>query len=180
MSETKTTEQLNAEFDAMTREQKQVAVASDALLMLNAGRLIAADGIYCHSASGRDFQDIAGEGATDLQQAFAKTACKVCAKGAIFVALVSRANHAPIRTFAMRERIDDELMVDRITDVFDEAQADLIEDCFEGFGVAGSFGDTYWNQFDDYDERLRAILENIIRNNGTFKPEQDVKQPALT
>lgn len=52
--------------------------------------------------------------------------------------------------------------------VFSREQCDLMEEYYEGFHAKDIFYDAY----SDNEDRLVAIMLNIIANNGTFCPEK--------
>lgn len=80
--------------------------------------------------------------------------CPVCALGALAVAGMSIGLNRPwIHEFRQ------------------VGQNKTIEAAFEGFGLSGSATVEFYFFHSDPNERLLAICENIISNNGEFKPE---------
>lgn len=73
---------------------------------------------------------------------------------------------------------DRDPIMDVLTDYFSEEQLDLIECAFEGeFWGNGEYdmdlvdkAIVFGNKYLDSKKRLRAIMLNIVKNNGTFKP----------
>lgn len=93
--------------------------------------------------------------------------CTVCAKGALFLSLVSLENKYDFRGSFSEESsrtvgIFHYKIQDRLSDVFSVKQLDLIENSFE-YGP-NSHERLY------APKRLRKIMENIIANRGEFVP----------
>ena len=139
----------------------------------------------------KDLQDVLQE---NLSQ------CSVCAKGALFVSAILKYDNYPLRNdlldasrtyFNNHDRVMKPLLR-----YFSRQQLDLIECAFErgrggviifrGFNSnirfrpnkdkelyydAAAFGERY----NDVDSRLRAIMNNIIRNEGEFIPPKRPK-----
>lgn len=62
---------------------------------------------------------------------------------------------------------------------FSYQHRDAINAAYFGKGAKGSVGTRFAAKFGKATSRsMRAICRNLIRNRGTFKPEQDVKQLA--
>lgn len=109
--------------------------------------------------------------------------CTGCAKGGLFTSFVGRANH-----FKYGEIEDDNQLISsehiKLLEIFSARQLSLIETAFEGSqyleeyeGKSISFSQKEYDRavdfnmdYDDSDERLIAICQNIIDNKGTFKP----------
>ena len=95
------------------------------------------------------------------------SSCEVCGIGGLFVGALMkfdglRAVEAPILSFTA--------MCDHLLKYFSEAQLKLVEDAFEGWNKLQE----YYSQYPKDKQRLAAIMKNIIRNKGTFKPFQDI------
>lgn len=141
-------------------------IAADALAQLKAGKLRPAHSFltpgfddFNHQAW-RDFH----EGVTPVSDLLA-TPCAVCAKGALLVAHFMNAKEGD--TVGMVYHRMQELSA-----IVGDEQFSEVERCFEGWGeLGGAYAGTY--RYDSY--RLQAILENIVRNEGAFVPEQDLK-----
>lgn len=115
--------------------------------------------------------------------------CSMCALGNIFVSRVRVTNEITLNDVMCE---DSDIMGEKngmarlaytgqasrsLRKYFTFNQLELIEAAFEGFmGCAD-----YHLNFKTPKDTLRAIAKNIIRNNGTFKPKQDMpKQVAST
>lgn len=183
----------NAKFKKLSQPRKRVAIARDALAQLGT-RLTASAGRWVQFR--KLLPELAPE--TQVQDILNKTPeCDVCAKGALFVCLVDRVNDltlasAPItpRLFGDVSHIKGQATDSYLRRLFSDNQLNLIEIAFESESYAMHSGITPNNTFQEKmdartffytfgqdkdakssEVRLRAILENIIANNGTFKPE---------
>lgn len=136
-----------------------LTIAKDALALLDTRRIVAKPGLYFAGppeASGviRDF--LAGN-------SFPGAPCTCCAVGALFCGLVL---HEDGITFENRPFIEEGL-----TAYFAKDQLDLIEKCFEGWNYVGnSYQDQVGQKGAPGTPLLRKILQNIIANEGVFRP----------
>ncbi len=166
----KTLEEKNKEFDAMIPCQKRIAIAQDVIAQVRVKRFAATPGTYVRM--GAKYEDrITHKDKVEELLEIEGVQCNVCAKGALFMAHVmktgncdmSDANHTGTHSIAYR-----------LKGVFDKDQLDMMESAFERspFGstsnvhAAVKFGKGYNNP----DDRLIAIMENVIANRGDFKP----------
>jgi hypothetical protein len=144
-------------------------IAADALAQLKAGKLRPAHNFltpgfddFNHQAW-RDFH----EGVTPISEVVATT-CAVCAKGALLVAHFMNAKEGDTVGQVFHR-------MNELSAIVGDEQFSEIERCFEGWGeLGGAYASTY--RYDG--NRLRAILENIVRNEGHFDPAQDIPVPA--
>jgi len=104
-----------------------------------------------------------------------KTTCQVCALGAAFVSLVNIENKCSVYEIVTK----DYDIWPRVEKYFGERNMTLMESAFECCVMdpnddesihhllqqAGEWGSRY----DEPEQRLRAIMLNVIRNNGDFK-----------
>lgn len=161
----------------------RVAVAKDVLKLMRLG-LNARRGDYCNIS---DYDAISGEyvdvlsqlrnpeSPAALQELIGDMAehCTVCAKGAIALAHIHLLDGEPALPYYRMEA--------KAREIWGDKNANLIEEAFET-----SPGESYWRTLEKKgspsyrarefgvrytaDKRLRAIMNNVIRNNGTFKP----------
>lgn len=184
-----TTKERNEAFAKLTAEQKRVAIASDVLSYLDAKRIVALPGTYIRIP-------VVGD-VSDEEQVCSVIAaapdCKVCAIGATFMAAVERANALKIKDvdatrWTSELQISYEGMTEYLGKFFDDEQLLLIEAAFEGYDPHGEIDYEFlddvtkmfvWTENDDDDgstcstspdDRMRAIMANIVANNGTFCP----------
>lgn len=175
---------LRKKFPVLTppkvKAEARVAIAEDVIETLDVGRMYVSSGTGYHRL--RDWaKGVFGKyEATALSlRVRGKTRCTVCAIGAACLSAVGLYNDA--------QQLEDETLgiygpdSDNMRDVlarwFTRVQLDLIESAFEKdyFGIdangdalrrAIKFGERYLGD----EERLRAIMGNIIDNDGTFRP----------
>lgn len=110
--------------------------------------------------------------------------CEVCAKGAVFIAHVLRfdkLNLDDVNNFLDDNRaacfVEEKVITKSVSSYFRKKTLDQIEDAFEAYCINGPFFDSSydkalasWQAHYPYAEnRLAAIMKNIIRNDGTFK-----------
>jgi len=115
--------------------------------------------------------------------------CSACALGSLFLAYANLYNHIPVRTLVDTEYMEVEgyayITLDihgiekKLTTVFSHDQLILIEIAFElGVGLFQVRSDdegrvqayNFGQQHKTPKDRLVAIMENIIANDGEFKP----------
>lgn len=122
-------------------------------------------------------------------------------KGALFVCMVDRANAITANDVHISNHSETVTIggsfVDRyLKDLFADNQLELIEIAFEGQAFETNLNTNNteqakqdakmffrlfgWDRTEDTETRLRAILENIVVNKGTFKPEIQPIQKRVT
>jgi len=157
-----------------------VRIARDVLAQLRLGRYIAEAGTYVAVETKDGYL---GDGWTDLnpnhsfKTVFKKNkdvSCRVCALGSAFVSLVNIQNKCSVG-----EIQENNQMFNRLAKYFGNDNIALMESAFEcatmdhvshnlyqeDIDLAIEFG----RRYDDETQRLRAIMLNVIRNNGDFK-----------
>mgnify|MGYP000678179363 CR=1 FL=1 len=178
-------EQSNDAFNKMTDAEKRVEIARDTLLRININkfnfnRTCTVDGL-------EDYTDSDYESVKDIINTKSIPECTVCAKGAMFLSYVGRVNDfiiGDIDDFSC----SDSSIVKKLNEIFELDQMHLIETAFETSiihddemdkplyaeceKVREIYRSKYWNKKD----RLKSICKNIIKNNGTFVP-QDLVNP---
>lgn len=173
-------ELLSDQRELMTNDPKTkaVLVAKDVLeqldaLTFEAGRYFYVDDVTLIENITDDLQDCVDE---------VQKHCKVCARGALVLSKARLFNEVPLMDYVKSNdtiRLFQYDTTDLLKDVWDEEQLDLIEAAFEGdptllasdvdrdlIDEAVVFGGNY----DTRKDRLAAIMENIIENNGVFVP----------
>jgi hypothetical protein len=167
-------------FSKMTKAEKRVAIAKDVLIQIKKGISIPTKDNYFGGLSGKICNLTYKK--EELQNILPESKCEVCAKGALFIADILRRDNFQIdrNTYLYGSDIHR-----RLTDIFTRNQMDLIETAFEKNVVeddneylyihyrkteiaaaAISFGSKYSTE----KTRLIGIMNNIIKNNGTFIP----------
>lgn len=181
----------NALFAQASPTKKRVLIAQDVINSIRASQYTADTGIWCKLNTNKELSNQRGEQLQHLLQDTANTSCRVCALGACFTSAVKLGND---------QLIDDHIVANHganlsendappsrnriIKRYFTPDQSKLIELAYEqGNGwyklenvrgkevlaiskKAVAFG----RKYQDDSGRMIAIMENIVKNNGTFKP----------
>lgn len=179
----------NEAFAKLTPEQKRVAIANDVLGYLEAQRIKATPGTYMRLTGIGNVSD-----EEQICSVIATAAnCNVCALGATFMAAVDRANalnieHVGVSRWGGDLEISYGDMSDYLCQFFDEGQLLMIEAAFEGHDPHCDLDDDtldattrMFSWTEDAEggdaicatppaDRMRAIMQNIVANNGRFKP----------
>ena len=174
---------LNEEFKKATKAQKRVMIAQDVLAQLKAKRYVAESGCWVQANynSSATWADI--KYTDSVQELFAEKtieSCNVCALGGLFMSCTNLNNNTTVGDLTKESYIgdlvaDDDKISNGLNRIFTQKQLILIESYFEG--SQGYFkGDdvktfVFLETYND-DERLKMITQNIIDNNGTFKPKK--------
>ncbi len=176
---------------ASTKEEQRIEIVQDALKWIRSGHFRPKMGTII------DYPQLSlptGNGgylACDLQPVINEflgtenKTCKVCARGALFLTTVAKYNDFSEKlstivstTGTMQSSYRGDNTIDgRLMKIFDSYQIALIECAFEqgcngsmllstDFQMARDFG--YRHELDE--DRLIAILLNMLQNNGIFKP----------
>jgi len=153
-------------------EQARVDIARDALAWEEAGALDINVQHYLRGRGGRNIYDLT-DGMDPNAQArdVVLGPCSVCALGGLLLAKAVRFNAVSVKDLR-------DLRVNRLEDHFSVDQINEIEAAFEGksypemnFTHGRHVVNYEWRlAFPDPKERFRAIMRNIIRNRGTFVP----------
>lgn len=139
----------------MTAAQKRVAIAKDVIQQIKAEKFIALTGRY--------FKQCQLPEKVNQKTLLEHTEpCDVCAKGAIFLSAIRKFNDYDAPSSTTREYE----MERKSCEFFTYKQCDKIELVFEGW----ESGYETWRRIKTPNLRLIAIMRNIIKNNGTFKP----------
>lgn len=180
----------NAKFQKLTKGQKRVAVAQDVIASLKSGQIKAIQGTWAEPLRRENF--VPEDKEVEFCEVLNKTKCKCCGLGALFVEAVKRFDK-----FKSVVAVDDYDIYHYLKKIFSEEQLDMIEcsfECGDGVNKEGSFKDAipsissygeYCYEYNSktYDRcvrfgktfktprlRMTAIMQNIVNNNGTFKP----------
>lgn len=156
-------------FKVLPKVRRRILIAKDVLLRIKLKQFKPGVGY-------KSFNTKLTNCNTDVRNAISanKIKCEGCAKGGIFfsaIALKDSMNLGAARSALISW--GNSFMLEEFT----QRQLDLIETAYENIVFTDScsyqqhqrakkFGDKYNNR----DERLKAIMKNIIKNEGTFKP----------
>jgi len=106
--------------------------------------------------------------------------CGVCAKGAAFIAAVDRFNRLKICFRNANGNNTSYYDEGFLTEYFSQGQLDEMEAAFEGwpsYRLDSKFSYTgIPRNRNKADIRLSMIMQNVIRNNGEFVPEQFIQR----
>lgn len=144
------------------KAKERVAIAKDALAWLEAGALEAS-----HYYVEPEFTSFARDEQKRQLRDIVLGTCQVCALGAMFLAKAVRYDNVVVPNI-----FNSDLIYSKLAEHFDRPQIYLIEQTYEheyptnATDRAARFAET----FPDGKPRMRAILENIIANHGTFIP----------
>jgi hypothetical protein len=170
----KQTQKRNAAFKAATKQERAVMVAKDALKMLNAGKTKATTGNWVTLEDKFDSEIVQDTQICDLSDKF--KGCKVCVLGSLMLSEIRHTNK--LKFGDVMGTFDYEYEGKRLNKIFSKPQQKLMELAFEGGG--GLFGyydvdddkiikiENFYSEYPDEEERLRAILKNVIKNGGKF------------
>jgi hypothetical protein len=158
-------EKSNKIFKESTKAQKRVMIAQDCIDRLSCSLLLANTG---------SFITYMGE---EVNKTIVNTrTCEVCAKGGLFASYIGRVNNFNDECLGNDE---DNEAHKKLREIFTLRQLAIIEYAFEGTQYIYSVDipqdmqkkleDFYDENYDDDDQRLIKICENIIKNKGAFK-----------
>lgn len=154
----------------MTKAQKRVQIAKDVLKQLRIGRLKPKKGVYVEPKTAINIKSV--EPDIQVQKLIKDKACKVCALGSLMVCAIDRFNKLKLSETSSYSKLD---IFDRtyLMKFFSYNQLEFMEAAFEGWygGGCDLFSPKLPNK-----ERLTRIMKNVIRNKGTFIPEQEKKK----
>lgn len=172
-------------FDSLLINEKRITIAKDVLDRISLNQFMPVAGSF-FNRRGRSF-----DSSSNIKNELMKrdASCEVCVKGALFlgfIGIVDSYNTIDLNTDG--QRLDSQEMK-LLEDVFTKKQLSLIETAFEGatypwnenltekeFGSCYSFylkyyeAGVYESHYASSKSRLKAICNNVINNNGTFKP----------
>ena len=182
---TSTTDVATIRFNKLPTWRKRVAIAKDVLKHLDAKLMKA-----CSKQRFAVFEKnipIGEKSAQKVWQNGELGTCEVCALGGLFLSTVNLGNRTT--TGQLLDEIyniglfirEKHKFSNRLTDFFSPEQLELIERFYEN--NRGSFiqlcnvsirenASRFHENYITADERLRAIMENIIENKGTFVPSK--------
>lgn len=152
----------------MNKQAKErVAIAKDALAWIDAGALVPKSMTYVYvSDYARSLQLNNRENLGKQLRDVVLGKCQVCAKGALFLAKAVRYDNVEITSGFNINQLASNHYDGPLTEHFTSDQLVDIEDAFENFR---NRDDHPWHvRYPKPKDRLVAILQNIIRNQGNF------------
>lgn len=191
-----------AEFAKLTNTTQRIKIAEDVLAQLKAKAYAATQGTYC-SIKGISLWANRGKELRDAVETKAVESCTVCALGSMFMSAIRLGDNCKVTNSVSMYNGESEegnyiavggdLIHDRIHQIFGQDRR-LIESAFEGADMdLEDYIDAnpeleldfdqlerdcidFYEVYPEDDERLAAIMKNIIRNEGKFIP---VKRTAI-
>jgi hypothetical protein len=178
------------EFMALPRNERRVFVAKDVLKQLNKlsikqGQYVVFDAEISGSVWGLPTDGITdkfkNQELKDILHKVRKD-CEVCALGACFLSIVGITDKFEINRNNVNSynEIEFERIEKHLKKVFTSREMALIETAFEGVVIRDEYilendqavrrAKDFACQYADNKDRLRAIMKNIIKNNGKFCP----------
>ncbi len=170
----------NRRFQKMSDAEKRVAVAKDVLEQLAAGKYLASAGTYFSTKSLDKAEEMYGDDRArkptmdrDVRTMLQTEKCEVCARGACFASVVRFQNGVKLGDIVNGD-------VDTSTpDYFTDNQLEIIESAFEIWNRGDRPGNYNWSDLWRWKQlssadRMSAIMENIVANEGTFVAKQVV------
>lgn len=172
---------LNKEFNKLSLTNKRLVVLQDVLDSVINGKLIPKPGDYIY-----DISSVLGLSA--LIKPDNKISCKACGLGSLFLSLCKFNDNITYEQAmgCLWKDFNIKYLTIQFEKLFSLEQLYLIECCYEGNDYGSRYGWTknhdnvndiaysYKDIFPDPVDRLFAIVHNMIRNNGIFKPNQDI------
>jgi len=169
----------------LTRKQKKVAVAQDVInqILSNGYSVLRSNGYV----SPRDWSmrmAVSLSGPVDKQEVgeIAKT-CDVCAVGSLLLSRIRMFNTLSFKDLGAQNRTNPTATIgtfrgcgispciNGLKGIFTERELKQIEIAFEMLGGARCITTQFGKDFDDDDDRLLAIMQNIVDHDGVFKPK---------
>jgi hypothetical protein len=163
---------------------KAVAIARDVLKQLRMDKLRTATNFYIHNWKPLP-ETILYEDDAQQHLDLIQKSCQVCAKGAAFLSYIRLYNKVNMRKLGLIKHDNQTTIVKRgdddwneLREVFGKSNLDLIEYAFEGLIIQGpsissqnkEYVESYHYCIGNSAKRLRAIMINVVRNKGVFKP----------
>jgi len=160
------------------RKDKIIAIAKDVLKWVNTYRL--AHGSYLEgSVPAVIDNDVDLQSCADTVVKY----CEMCALGALLLSKARLYDDVPVRDIKYTYSSDDlgtnistgnSYIKERLAGIFTSQQLNLIETAFECWSAtdpAEQRAQRFGKQYRNLTERVIAVMNNIIANNGEFKPE---------
>ena len=167
----------NKKFDKLPAAQRRVKIAQDVLKLLDMRKVEAS---HCYFISDTEWKLPDDSSMQAVLPALGN--CSVCAKGALLVASVELRNQVTLRDLRVMDWRGDPALAKALGGAFTTKQLDTIEDAYEhnydrdssGQRLAATVPYREQSYLDESsDQRLRAIMANIIKNRGSFCPSQE-------
>lgn len=170
--------ELNDKFKSLSRAEQRVLIAKDVLVQIRAKKYRPNAGSYVNF--GKYFP-----GDESIQKHIDEVTCNCCALGACLLSTTKYKNKLDFSDTYRLDATNDSWGL--LKDIFSPRQLTMIEYAFEVSSVGTRVGENYYGthidseledkciafgkvNYDSDKKRLIAIMKNIIKNKGTFKP----------
>jgi hypothetical protein len=149
------------------KAKMRVKIARDVLKQLTARKLVAAAGVYMilnsEAATHNYWKTLSSKKPSQQLNKFLPKKCNVCALGALFITAIDKNNDLTLGELPSNDIsgrwFGSATMRDYLNKWFDLYQLVEIEQSFE----RGPSGKGQWST-----DKMKSIMENIIKNKGTF------------
>jgi len=162
----------NIAFNKLSTSDKRKAIARDVILQIKTNKFL---------ANRRSYIRFVGEGSPKKYNSMQEfllseddSQCSVCAMGAVLMSKARLGNVCGIND------TDDDDIIDNLKYIFSARQLRLMEAAFEGGShhtstlsaqsPANRRAIEFFTKYTHAEERMLAIMNNVIDNNGIFKP----------
>lgn len=175
----------NKAFNSSSKSSQAISLAKDVIAQINCGKIKPEAGVYLDLVGEDNYHTNSFEPVKNIElQAIIKdpvVSCEACAIGSMFTCDILKNNNFKVRTSELNDVDNDTKMRCRLRKIFTSQQLHLIEMAFEAGNynymifrgvtvsdkeAAYAFGKKYRSD----KKRLIAIMKNIIKNKGVFKP----------
>lgn len=176
---------LSGGFYFMTKTEKRIAVAKDVLKQIKARKYAVTAGTYCNiNITCKDV-------GKDLQRVIKKQTepCEVCAIGSLFLSKINLFNNYVLDEETISKSwigndidLNFDSLQENLEDLWTSREFKIMEMTFEGKDIDCMFDDSegkdeklidatfaFYEKYSDPEDRLIAIMQNIIKNKGKFK-----------
>ncbi len=168
-------------FEKLSPNERRMVIAKDVIDRLDSNYFCPVSGSYL--LIDKYFYDFPPD--TETLEVFETTKqCSVCARGAIFVSACLKFDGCKVSTLLEKPERHGIFLSEQEDRFFDSKQIQMIENAYEAYisspldyqlrnklsadelTSCRNFGEKYVSNVD----RMKAIMQNIIDNNGTFIP----------
>ena len=148
------------------KKAARVAVAKDVIKWIRAGKLRARQGAYVWGPRLHD--------CSPTLDSIARN-CHLCAMGAVLLSAFNKFDGQGFAEIISLANDDDSVgggnVVFQLGGLFSESQLRLMEAAFEGCHSDRSATWKFHLSIHDDNDRLMAIMQNVVDHGGTFRPE---------
>ena len=170
-------------FSRLPQWKQRMEIAKDVILQIKAKKFVAEEGIYLNIWTTDKGEQREGLFSMQANKAIKEklATCNVCAKGALFMSHIMKTNHCTVNELKHKRERN---YIERLK-MFSQGQLDTIECAFEKSAIYDreniltGYDGNYtplglrakeFSTSSDDNIRLIKIMNNIIKNKGTFKP----------